>query len=173
MKAVSVGKLFLPILLLSAGVLPAFASGCNSSLFSAEGQVRFGQFVLTCAVFYLCLLFVKTSLFTWYHHRFGFWRISLRSLAGTVLSVVLGGIICLYCYLNLMVFFRDPVLSICLLLFFLSLSATLSDSIFALNWKKLGYMQIGLSLFFNLVLNCSALIAIYLSFFASARSFFD
>lgn len=158
-------------LLLAISADSASCHGCNSSLFSEAGQQRFFEFETTCAISYLLLLFTKTALLTWFHHRFTFFWIAWRSISATVVSLFLGVFVCFYAYLNLVSFFNNPIFSISLLVLVLSSTTTLSDSFFALNWQRLGYKQVGISLMLNLLINCLSLIVIYLLFFANLKQF--
>jgi len=164
-------EFFVLIWVLSSCLLPTYSHGCQSNLFSPEGEARFLQFELTCALYYLSFLLLKTSLITFFCHRPNFWILTLRAFAGTALSAVLISIIGVYSFMNLIGFFQNLWLGLTLLIFFLSLATTLSDSIFALNWKKLGFKQISLSFLINLFLNFSSGLAIYLSLFANFKSF--
>lgn len=168
----TIQKFLLLILVLSTCILPTYSHGCESSLFSPEGQLRYLQFEATCGLSYLAFLLLKTSLITFFCHRPNFWILTLRSFAGTTLSAVLVSIICFYSFIRLIVFFQNPLVAVALLMFFLSLATTFSDSVFALNWKNLGIKQISLSFLFNLILNLSSGLAIYLSLFANFKSFF-
>ncbi len=172
LKPVTHKYLLLTSLLMVLSAQSASAGGCNSSLFSPAGQLRFLEFELTCAISYLLLLLTKTGLITWFNHQSGFWLISVRIFSGTFLSLVLAVVICFYAYLNLVNFFRDPLIFISLLIFFVSLSTTLSDCMFALNWQKLGYKQVALDLTLSLFLNICFSLGIYLAFFANLKNFF-
>ncbi len=158
-------------LLMAMSAEPALCHGCNSSLFSDAGHQRFFEFVVTSAISYLLLLFTKTALLTWFHHRSNLFQIAWRSILGTLVSLALGVLVSFYAYLNLVYFFNNPIFYISLLVLVLSSTTTLSDSFFALNWQRLGYKQVGLSLVLNLLINCLSIFVIYLLFFANLKQF--
>lgn len=160
------------VILISSSSLQAAANGCDSSVFSPEGQTKFLQFQLICGLSFSGLLLLKTGLMTYLCHRPGFWNLALRSVFGTILSVLLMYILSFYGLSSLVSFFHNLFIVVAILVFTFSLAATFSDCIFALNWKNRGPKQILLSLLSNLVLNFSSGLAVYLSFFAKVQSFF-
>lgn len=152
--------------------LPLLAQGCRSSIFSQAGQANLIQFQFNCAALYLTVLFFRTVLITWFFQKSGFAKIALRSLLGTVISFSALFFGSYYVLVSLITSFQNPVVAAGLFSICVALWVTLCDYFFALDRQKSKIKQIFLVLLVNLLFNCSAIVAIYLSFFANANSFF-
>jgi len=163
--------LLLSITLPVSMCLPVLGQGCGSSLFSEAGQAKYLQFQFACAISYLTVLFLKTSLLTWYFHKSGFAKITLRSILGTLLALSLPCIGSFYALSLLLTFFSNPLVAVGVFAVGIALWGTICDYLFATNWQNSKTKQICLALFLNLLFNCSAILAIYLSFFANVSSF--
>lgn len=175
MKAELVKNLtrFLISITLSLSIcLPLLAQGCDSSLFSKAGQAKLFQFQITCVALYLTALFFKTILITWFFQKSGFARIALRSILGTVFAFSTLFFGSRFVFMSMASAFQNLLLAAGIFSIIVAFWGTLCDYFFAFDLQKSKTKQICLAFLLNLLFNCSAIVALYLSFFANANSFF-